>query len=111
MSNQKEIGEVLSGFIVAFLAIALSEALPLPQVSSIVPSAVFLNFALGFIVPLILFISDIEDAVRTGFGYCLGLFAGGIYYWAYVSFSWYAIQIIVEGVLAIAVRTKIWSKH
>jgi hypothetical protein len=105
MTLEKEIGEVLTGFIVAFVAIVLSNALPSPQIYSGVPALIVLNIALGLIVPLVLFVSDIEDAVRASYGYCLGLLAGGIYYWAYVSFSWYAVQVIVEGGLALGFYT------
>jgi len=102
-----EIGEGIGGFIVgffiAFISVVIAQALPFQSISSSIPSVILLNVALGLILPLAFFISDIEDAVRAGFGYCLGLLTGGAYWLVYVSFSWYAIQMIVEAVFALVI--------
>jgi len=95
------LGGLVGGFCVAFVSIDLSEALPTPWVSSTIPAIVLPNIFLGFILPVTFFFSDIEDLDRTGLGYSVGYSLGGSYWWHYA--SWYAVQMILEGVLALVV--------
>jgi hypothetical protein len=107
-----EIGEPLggffAGFLIVFLCVVIAEALPSPQIPSSPGYLVLFGFAFGFVVPIILFLSDIGDAVRAGLGYCLGLISGGVYWMMYVSFSWYAVQMIMEGIFGMMIW--IWRR-
>jgi hypothetical protein len=63
-----------------------------------------MNIMLGFVLPVVLFFSGAKEAARIGFWYCVGLVLGGLYWLAYVPpLSWYEIQMIAEGLLAIAI--------